>query len=282
VADRGETGREARQPKVTVVTPSFNQCEFLPTTIRSVLAQDYPDLEYIIIDGGSSDGSVDVIRSFEARLAGWVSEPDRGQSHGLNKGFAMATGDVLCWLNADDIWLHERVVSEAVSALRNADVVTGGGWYVGRHGERKVRVAAKPRRVLKELRYHDLVLQTATFWRRAVHVPLREDLEYIMDWELFLRMQLAGARFRVVPNEWGGHRDWGANKTATDPSLRRAEIADLLRDQFGRWSPQHAWARSVWAGYRLAERTGAPGLKRGVRAVNSFMGWATDGKVYSA
>src|ERR1051325_5733493 len=92
-------------PRISVITPSYNQAQFLEQTIRSVLLQGYPNLEYIIIDGHSSDGSAEIIKRYEQHLAFWVSEPDRGQSHAINKGLTMATGQIMCWLNSDDYYL---------------------------------------------------------------------------------------------------------------------------------------------------------------------------------
>src|SRR5215204_5464618 len=99
-------------PKVSIITPSFNQGQFLEASIRSVLEQDYPNIEYILVDGGSKDESVDIIKKYQARLAWWVSEKDKGHADALNKGFSRATGEILAWINSDDIYCP-HAVSEA-------------------------------------------------------------------------------------------------------------------------------------------------------------------------
>lgn len=104
-------------PRVSIVTPSYNQAHFLEETIRSVLLQGYPNLEYIIMDGGSTDGSVDIIHKYEPWLAYWFSGKDQGQSHAINKGWAHSTGDYMAWLNSDDVYLPKSVV-RAVNALQ--------------------------------------------------------------------------------------------------------------------------------------------------------------------
>jgi glycosyltransferase involved in cell wall biosynthesis len=114
-------------PKISVVTPSFNQGQFIEETIRSVLLQGYPNLEYIIIDGGSRDNSLEIIKKYQPWLAFWVSEPDRGQSHAINKGIQRATGEILYWQNSDDICLPDafRTVATAFSSKPGVKLVTG-------------------------------------------------------------------------------------------------------------------------------------------------------------
>lgn len=182
-------------PKISIVTPSYNQGEFLEKTITSVLEQGYPRLEYIVIDGGSSDGSADIIRRYAERLTYWESEKDRGQSHAINKGFARATGDILGWLNSDDRLEPGALFTVAEAAAANPDVgvFVGAGRKVDRDGHESYY--KEPRDLSFEglCRWMDgnNFMQPSCFFRKAIWDacgPLDEDVHIALDVDLWLRM----------------------------------------------------------------------------------------------
>lgn len=219
-------------PRVTVVTPSLNQATYLEETIRSVLLQGYPNLEYMVIDGGSSDGSVDVIRKYERWLAYWVSEPDRGQAEAINKGFRRATGEILAWLNSDDFYLPGALVKavEQFAKHREAAVVHGPCQMVSSEGrvlgEYQPRPFAFPR-VLGS----NVVAQPAAFITGDALSTvglLREDLSFSFDWELWLRL---GRRYRILGvrgRPWAAFRLHRESKTGTRQLVRCEEHIRIL------------------------------------------------------
>jgi len=181
-------------PRITIVTPSFNQAIYLEETIRSVLLQGYPNLEYIVIDGGSSDGSAAIIEKYAPWLAHWESERDRGQSHAINKGFARATGEWLGWLNSDD-WYNPGALHALIARAdaANAAFVGGGCVYYMEN------VPYPPRRMQphpdafapQAVRYAQLFDQPACLWKRdlAAEVgPLDESLHFAFDWDFFIKL----------------------------------------------------------------------------------------------
>lgn len=182
-----------KSPFISIVTPSYNQVNFLAETIESVISQDYPHKEYLIIDGGSNDGSADLIRRYEPHLAYWVSEPDKGQAHAVNKGFARAKGEVLGWLNSDDLYLPGALtaVAEIFAAHPEVDLVYGDFIYTDVHGWPLRRRRVFPAISYNMLLFHDYLGQPAVFYRRSLLDrvgPLDESLYYCLDWDLFLRM----------------------------------------------------------------------------------------------
>ena len=211
---------EVAYPKITVVTPSYNQGQFLEETIQSVLDQGYPNLEYIIMDGGSADNSVDIIRQYADRLAYWVSEPDRGQSHAINKGFQRATGDVLAWLCSDDLYLPEtlHIVGRFFFEHPDVEVVYGDVVEIDEAGGilRAVRTPNFNRLAL--LARGISVPQPTTFFRRRVYEQvggLDETLNWNMDYEYLLRMAFGGHKVRRIAQPLARFRLHSASKTVT-------------------------------------------------------------------
>lgn len=184
-------------PRISVVTPSYNQGPYLEATIRSVLLQGYPNLEYIVVDGGSTDESVAVIRKYEAHLAWWTTERDRGQSHAINKGFARATGDVHAYLNSDDALEPDALFAIAGAFRAGAAWVTGRVYYWPADG-RLWPFPELPGRGLSRWLISCPVGQPGSFWSAELHRrvgPFREDLRYVMDYEFWLRLRV-GERIR--------------------------------------------------------------------------------------
>ncbi len=184
-------------PKISIVTPSYNQANFIEQTIRSVLLQGYPNLEYRIMDGGSTDGSVEVIRKYERWLSSWVSESDRGQSHAINKGFQRTDGDILNWLNSDDYLLPGALdhVAAARTAQPQAGAWCGACLIVDLLSKgRQTQSVHRPRRLDIEGIADwgkNYFLQPGCFFSRSAWErcgPLEEDLHYVMDFDLWLKI----------------------------------------------------------------------------------------------
>ncbi len=189
------SGYVSELPKISIITPSFNQGSFLEQTIRSVLLQGYPDIEYIIIDGGSTDGSVAVIRKYEPWLASWCSEKDCGQNHAINKGFAKATGQILCWLNSDDYFLPGALLTVEQTLAKGCGhyVLVGHCYRVHEDGTPPVLLKGRYQnrcRLLQFWRGYEMH-QPAIFWRREVFEKtgwLDESLHLTMDFDYWVRI----------------------------------------------------------------------------------------------
>jgi glycosyltransferase involved in cell wall biosynthesis len=205
------------KPLVSIVTPSFNQAGFLETTMRSVLDQDYDNLEYIVVDGGSTDESVGIIKRYADRLAWWISEPDQGQGDAINKGFLHASGEIWAWLNSDDIY-YPGTVARAVECLWNnpeagmvyadTDLIDASGVVMGRFSARQTDYA-------RMLRGSVHIPQQSTFirsecWREVGGVD--PSFFFAMDFDLWVRLAKI-TTFRYVPQCWAAFRLHGQGKT---------------------------------------------------------------------
>jgi glycosyltransferase involved in cell wall biosynthesis len=231
-------------PLVTVVTPSYNQGSFIRATIESVLSQDYPNIEYIVMDGGSTDETAAVVKDYASRLT-FVSEKDRGQSHAINKGFRMASGPILSWLNSDDLFLP-GAIRTAVDALEKepgAGAAYGEGYLIDREGKITSRFpCTEPFNLWKFVYLSDYILQQTVYFRKEALEQvgyLDEDLHYSMDWDILIRI---GLRYPLlyVPEYMGCLREYEEAKTSAGGIRRAREIGRMLRSHTGaRIPPGH-------------------------------------------
>ena len=221
--------------KISIVTPSFNQAPFLEETILSVLDQDYPDVEYIIVDGGSTDGSLEIIRRYADRLAWWISEKDRGQTDAINKGFAHASGDILAWLNSDDTYRPGalREAAESFAAHPEAGLIYGDADYIDENSRVIGRFPAAQTDYARLRRGYVHIPQQAAFfradlWRKVG--PLDPSFYFAMDYDLWLRLARE-APLIYTRQRWANFRlHSGAKTIAADdrcwPEMLRVHYRD--------------------------------------------------------
>jgi glycosyltransferase involved in cell wall biosynthesis len=223
------------KPLVTIVTPSFNQARFLDETIRSVLTQDYPNIEYIIIDGDSSDGSKEIIQKYTDRLAYWESVPDKGQTDAINKGFARANGEILAWLNSDDVLLP-GAVSDAVGELQvhpEVGMIYGNATLINAEGQKIGDFPAAQTDLKRLKRGYVHIPQQASFFRADLWKkvgPLDPSFYFAMDYDLWVRLA-RNAPLLYVPKLWASFRlhDEGKSIAADDrcwPEMLRVHCRD--------------------------------------------------------
>lgn len=213
---------------VSVITPSFNQAKYLEETIRSVLEQEYPDVEYILVDGASTDGSLEIVRRYADRLAWWVSEKDSGQAEAINKGLSHATGEILAWLNSDDYYLP-GAISGAVKAFKeNPDIalVYGNMLAVNENGD-TINVLRYDQLTLEDLLCFQIIGQPAVFFRREALEragALDPSYHFLLDHHLWLRIARQGQILHV-------DQTWAAARYHAE-AKNRARAAEFGREAF--------------------------------------------------
>ena len=219
-------------PKISLVMPSFNQAQFLEQAIESVLSQNYPNLEFILLDGGSKDGSLDIIQRYQHHFSFWKSGPDGGQAEALKTGFSMATGDVFCWLNSDDVFLPNalRKVAESFADNPNVNFI---------YSDRDVIDADN--KLISEHRWPFFLIKThwalgqplaqeCCFWRADLYREvggINSSLYFIMDYDLFYRMWKIG-RFKKSQNKFGCIRIHDETKNSTSQDILKQEMSKAL------------------------------------------------------
>ena len=241
------------KPLVSIVTPSYNQAEFLAETINSVLNQTYPRIEYIIVDGGSTDGSVEIINKFQDRIAWWVSEKDQGQTDAINKGFQHATGEIYAWLNSDDRY-YPQAISEAVQFfIKNPDVglVYGDLNFINHNGNIVGRFNARETNYQKLRRGFVHIPQPSAFWRADLWKevgPLDPEMFFAMDYDLWIRLAKISPIRYYRDHVWADFRIHDQSKTITADEQCWSEMLQIHhRDGGSRFSPLVVkyWIRKI-------------------------------------
>jgi glycosyltransferase involved in cell wall biosynthesis len=249
---------DSAQPLVSIITPSFNQRQFVEATIESVLAQDYPRIEYLVVDGGSTDGTLDVLRRYGGRLR-WISEPDQGQADAINKGVRLTGGEVLAWLNADDVYLP-GAVARAVGELQvhpPAALVYGQGEFIDRAGHViEPCLHVEPFDLRRLIDHNDIILQPAAFFRRAPFTAvggLDTSLHYTLDYDLWIRLALRYP-VRYLPALLAQARVYPQTKTSSGGMERLTEIERMVRRYGRRRLPVQFYGEMIVTSWRAGLR----------------------------
>ncbi len=268
---------ESINPKISVITPSYNQGKFLEQTILSVISQCYPNLEYIIMDGGSTDESVEIIKKYEQHITYWQSKPDNGQAGAINEGFKHATGDILCWLNSDDMYMpgiFDRIAAIFANTSKPA-IVFGNCLHFNEHSS-KTRgsdvVGDDARHILS---LYDYIIQPSSFWNRAAWLAtgaLEESMHFAFDWDWFIRAQNTGVQFVPVQDYLSIYRIHESHKTGTGGDKRNEELKKIV----SRYNEEqklirafNRWLR-IYAKYKFVSKIIESGYRFRLPVVNSL------------
>lgn len=241
----------ANAPRIAMVTPSYNHAQYLGATIESIVSQNYPNLTYHVQDGGSIDGTLDLLKSLGERIT-WTSAPDKGQSNAINLGFAGADCEIMAYLNSDDMLLPGTLayVANYFTSHPDVDVVYGHRVFIDREGL-EVGRAVLPSHDGKALQYADYIPQETMFWRKRVWDrigPIDESFHYAMDWDFIMRAQEAGFKFVRLPRFLACFRIHDAQKTASTYAVGVREMSILRRRVLG-FDPTQTQIRRAIAPY---------------------------------
>lgn len=230
----------SKTPKVTIVTPSYNQGNFIERTILSVLEQDYPNLQYIVLDSLSKDNTREILERYRSRISIVVEEKDKGQADAINRGFAMGDGEILAYLNSDDCYAAPDTVSRAVKHLvsnPNIDVVYGKRYYIDVNGYFLLSYPYRPFNA-DQLELACYLPQECCFWTKSIYEKsgskVNEQYQFAMDYELWLRFLKHGAKFEAIDTVFGYFR-WYTGQKSTEEwqSTGLPEIAKLQKEYLG-------------------------------------------------
>jgi glycosyltransferase involved in cell wall biosynthesis len=282
------TNASTNRPLIAIVMPSFNHARFIRAAIDSVLAQDYRPIELLVMDGGSTDGTVDILRGYGSQLR-FVSQRDNGQSDALNRGFQRVGGDILCWLNSDDLFLPGALtkVADAFRRHPEAGFVYGRGMNVNEAGLRPRDSGVLPFNLWKLIHHRNFLHQPSCFFRRSLWQeagPIRTDLHYVMDWELWIRLASRPGHF--IDSPLSCNRSYAENKTNSGAFRRWDEIRRMVKPYAGQSCPPVVWIYLLETILqKLSGKYWLNPIRNGLNAVlqrcmkAEFSGWYADGGV---
>jgi len=275
---------EVKNLVVTVITPTYNQAQYIADCMNSVLGQTHRAIEFLIYDACSNDGTDRIVAQYagDPRIR-YIRERDRGQSNAINKGLDIATGDVVCWLNSDDLFFDNTVLDRVCNFFvqnPEVDAITGDGYLATADG-----ALVSPLKVdhtlvnMRGMATADYFIQPSTFWRRN-DIRLDEGLNYAFDWKFFVAMYRAGKSVSYVPGYFSVYRPHEASKTSQDSARRRYEICSVL-DFAGANLPQKIWCRIIFGLYALSERLRIRSIKSFAKLANNAMRRLSLGRIFS-
>lgn len=269
--------------KITVITPTWNQAEFISDTIKSVINQSYENIEYIIIDNMSDDGTEDIVKRYannDSRIM-YIREPDHGQAEAINKGLNKATGDIVCWLNSDDYFYNNHVLENVVKCFDadlSLDVLVGDAWYCDKNKELTAYNSSnrtKKRWVISRWYY---IVQPSVFWKNS-NLRLDEKFHYVFDWKFFIK-KFHNEKVRFVNRPLSVYRMYEDNKTGQDNAKRKKEIYELQKE-LGISKLNIAWCEFVYKTYEKAEKNNTPLLKKIIDCVSRILFHLTGKRICS-
>jgi glycosyltransferase involved in cell wall biosynthesis len=272
-------------PLISVITPSYMQGEFIDACIKSVKHQSYENIEHLIFDAQSSDNTDAVVKSHLGTYnLYYFSEPDKGQANAINKGLDHAQGDIICWLNSDDLFHNEHVLAKISNLFQKhpqIDIITGGGIYITQDGRWLEDIPVnKKAGSLQFMKRACLTLQPSTFWRKT-DLRLDETLHYAFDWKFFLDMLLQQQQFLVIPDKLSQYRMHGESKTFQDSAKRKKEIIRVNEYAANNFM-QMSWNRFIYQLFVLAEQKNWPWVKKYANRLNDLLYTLSFGYIYSS
>lgn len=270
--------------KVTVITPTWNQAAFIGRTIESVVTQTWNDVEYLIVDNCSDDGTEELVRSYKERYPYivYIREQDRGQADAINKALKRAAGDIVCWINSDDFYYSDDVLEKVVREFeqnKETEVLVGDGYYCDKAGNFTEPIPCNRKVKPWVLSRWYYILQPAVFWKRQQDLLLDTDYHYVFDWKFFIQLQKR-CHFTYREECFAAYRMYEDNKTGLDNAARKKEIY-LLQKELGESKINAAWCGFVYRVYEKSEKTGKETAKKAVNILSRVLFHLTGKRICS-